>query len=86
MAKARSEPVITFSVVIEINEEEARALHAMSCGDFPKVVDAAYKGLPPEELHSYREGLCGFLNTIQQTIHPMLKSIEKARAAAKGGA
>lgn len=86
MAKAISKPVITFSVVIEINEEEARALYAMSFGDVSKVAEVAYTGLPPDEKQSYREGLRGFLQAIQQTVSPMVKSIEKARAAAKGGA
>jgi hypothetical protein len=83
MAKANSKPVLSVSITIEVNEEEARALDALAGYGDNSFIEMFYKSLGKHYMQPYEKGLRSFLTTIRSAVAPALNDVDKARSFLK---
>ena len=84
MAKANGKPVVTVTVAFEIDEEEARALDALSGYGDEAFVKAFYEKLGQAYMRDHEQGLRRFLKTIRDVVTPAMSQADKARALLAG--
>jgi hypothetical protein len=83
MAKAKSKPVLSVSITIEVDEEEARALDALAGYGDNAFIEMFYKSLGKHYMQPYEDGLRSFLKTIRSAVAPALNDVDKARSFLK---
>ena len=84
MAQALGKPVLTVTVAFEIDEEEARALDALSGYGDDAFIKAFYEKLGTSYMRDHEPGLRRFLKTIRDVVTPAMSQADKARALLAG--
>ena len=79
MSKAITKPQLTVSVVIQIDEIEARALDALAGYGDDAVIKMFYESCGRCYMEPYEKGLRSFLTTIRGSVSDSLNSIDEAR-------
>jgi len=79
MARAIYKPVLTISVAFEVDEDEARALDALSGYGDDAFIEAFYEKLGLAYMKDHEQGLRRFLKTVRSAINPALAQIDDAR-------
>jgi hypothetical protein len=79
MAKITFSPKLDVRVYFAIDEEEARALDALSGYGTDAFIKAFYETLGKAYMQKHEQGLRSFLSSIREIITPALSKVDNAR-------
>jgi hypothetical protein len=80
MAKLTKQPLtVTLNAVLELNEQELRALDALAGYGDDAFLEMFYKQLGKHYMRPHEEGLRSLFTTIRKEIPPIIKLAEESR-------
>lgn len=83
MAEFKSGGMVNFTLWINLNESESRALEAITLYGSDKFLEFFYEKLGRSYLEPHEKGIRSLFATITDQLPPHLKKADKARAAFK---
>lgn len=83
MAELKSHSDIKFTVTLELNEDEARALHAITIYGFEPFTKVFYKSLGQHYLLPHDDGLANLFATLGNNLPKHLEKIDRVRSEFK---
>ena len=82
--KAKATSALEFRVIIELTEQEARALEVLPSYGVDEFLQVFYKNLGQHYLKPHEQGLRSLFATTKDAMRTQLGRIDKAREAYKG--
>lgn len=79
--KSRPSSKVTFTVTVQLNEDEARALDAMGCYGADSFLEVFYKHMGRHYLSPHEAGVRSMFEHVRGEIGTELAKIDKARKA-----
>lgn len=79
MSKIAVNPEIELKLTMALDEEEVRALEAMTGYGVDKFIEVFYEKLGENYMKKHEVGLRSFLNSIREQVPPYIDKVNKAR-------